>query len=89
MTTNYPRQQIAEQISDLRQMRARMSDMISAACGLLAQGEAAQVPDMVRLELLAALSHAEKADKIAQDRMKELYAMPTPTPANTNTEEAA
>ncbi|WP_173995770.1 hypothetical protein [Agrobacterium tumefaciens] len=85
--TEFPRQKIAAQISDLRQMRGAISDLISTACGLVGRGEG--VPDACRLELLVALNAAERADQIAQDRMRELYAMPTPTVANQNEQEAA
>ncbi|NHT78939.1 hypothetical protein G8E10_24885 [Rhizobiaceae bacterium CRRU44] len=78
------RRQIADQISDLRQMRGALNDLISAACGLMSQAQAAQVPDLVRLELLAALSHAENADQIAQGLMRQLYDTPTPRAANAN-----
>ena len=64
--------------------RGSLADLISTACGLLGQAQAAGVPDVVRLELVAALSHAEKADKLAQERMKELYDFPTPAVANVN-----
>ncbi len=83
----FPRQHIADQLSDMRQMRGAMSDLISTACGLLARGS--DVPDPIRLELAAALAHAETADKIAQDRIKELYATPTTQVANDDKEKAA
>ncbi|WP_429819097.1 hypothetical protein [Ensifer sp. B1-9] len=88
-TTKFPRQHIAEQLSDLRQMRGAMADIISTACGLLSQAQAADVPETVRLELLAALSHAEKADQIAKDRMRELYGVPKQNAANDDTDAAA
>ncbi|MGH0214418.1 hypothetical protein NKY66_10940 [Sinorhizobium meliloti] len=87
--TKFPRQHIAEQLSDLRQMRGAMADLISTACGLLSQAQAAEVPETVRLELLAALSHAEKADHIAKEKMVELYGVKTPKGANDDTDEAA
>lgn len=84
-----PRRHIAEQISDLRQMRGSLADIISTACGLLSQAQAANVPETVRLELMAALSHAEKADEFAQNRMRELYGTPTRKVANDDKEQAA
>lgn len=84
MTQTLARQHIADQISDLRMMRGSLADLISIACGLLSQAQAAEVDNLVRLELLAALSHAEKADKIAQAAMRQLYETPTPKPANRN-----
>lgn len=87
MTQTFPRQHIAEQRSDLRQMRGALADLITAACGLLARGD--DVPATIRFELVAALSHAEKADKIAQERMRELFDMKTPQIANDDREEAA
>ncbi|WP_425624911.1 hypothetical protein [Agrobacterium radiobacter] len=85
----YPRKHIADQISDLRQMRGALADIISTACGLLSQAQAADVPETVRLELMAALSHAEKADTFTQNRMRELYGTPTPKVANDDKERAA
>lgn len=85
--TRFPREAIAEQISEMRQMRGAMSDLISTACGLVARGT--EVPNHIRLELTAALSHAEKADQLAQDSIRELYELPTPKGANDDREEAA
>ncbi|MNE53818.1 hypothetical protein D3C80_1485660 [compost metagenome] len=89
MKHELPRAAVAAKISDLRQMRGSLADLISTACGLLSQAQAAEVPDLVRLELLAALSHAEKADEIAQAAMRQLYETPTPKAANDQKEAAA
>lgn len=84
MKKTFPREHIAAEISDLRQMRGALADIISTACGLLGQAKAAGVSDSVGLELMAALSHAEKADFIAKERMFALYNQPTPEAANVN-----
>ena len=86
MAQTFPRQHIAEKISDLRQMRGALSDLISSAIRLIAQsaGEA----DSIRLELVVALSAAERADMVAQERMRQLYDLPT-TRADNRNEEAA
>ena len=92
MSMTYPRQHIAAEISDLRQMRGALADIISTACGLMSMASAADVPEDIRLRVVASLAAAEEADKIAQDRMRALYGMPTPAPieaANDEKERAA
>lgn len=89
MTKTYPRQKIAAEISDLRQMRGALADIISTACGLMGMASAADVPEEIRLRVVAALSAAEEADKLAQERMRSLYNVPTVEAANDEQERAA
>lgn len=91
----YARSEIAAEFSDLRQMRGALSDIIMTACGLMSQTSGDDVPDeikVLRLSVAASLAAAEQADKIAQDRMRQLHAMPTPAQieaANDEKERAA
>jgi len=80
--TRYPRAHIAAKISDLRQMRGALSELVITAHRMVAQ--AADMPEGIRQELAA----ADRADEIAQERTAELYNMPTPRAANA-TERAA
>jgi len=61
MNAMFPRPHIAEQISDLRQMRNHLSDLTMTACRIMSSPE---VPEEIKAEVSAAIEAAHKADQI-------------------------
>lgn len=74
--TAYPRQQIAEAVSDLREMRRVLGDLQIEAHNLLRGFPDA--PADVRRDLTTALEAIDHAHEISQARIRELYATKTP-----------
>ncbi|ANL74294.1 hypothetical protein AMC83_PA00067 (plasmid) [Rhizobium phaseoli] len=83
----YPRQHIAEQLSDLRTMRGKIEDLKIAGYDLLSGFPDA--PKEIIDDLKQAMEAIDEASRFAQDKMRELYAAPTPKSANDDREEAA
>lgn len=85
-----PRDQIAAQLSDLRQMRFAIADLQGIAWGFINLAKSSgEIPADLRADMEAAIGLIDRADKVASARMVELYSTPTLTAANDLKEEAA
>jgi hypothetical protein len=88
MTDNkLPRAGIADQISDLKTMRGKIEGLKIIGYSLLSGYPDA--PTAIIDDLKQGMAAMEQASKFAQDKVRELYAAPTPVIANEDKEEAA
>ncbi|MCY1536955.1 hypothetical protein D9M68_724310 [compost metagenome] len=90
MPKSYPREQIAAELSELREIRSRIADLQQIGWSLMSQSKATETPvsgDLVK-DLSTAIGLIDRMDKVACARAQQLYAMPTPK-TNDNKMEAA
>ncbi len=90
MSKFYPREQIAAELSELRQIRSRIADLQQIGWSLMSQTKATDTPasdDLVK-DLTTAIGLIDRMDKVACARAQQLYGMPTPK-TNDNAKEKA
>ena len=91
MSKSYPREQIAAELSELRQIRSRIADLQRIGWSLMSQTKATDTPasdDLVK-DLTTAIGLIDRMDKVACARAQQLYGMPTPKTNDNSKVEAA
>lgn len=89
MTKIFAREQIAAELSELRNIRFSIADLQGIGWSLMARAKETGVADDLTHDLKTAMGLIDRMDKVASARMVSLYDMPTPAVANVNVQEEA